>query len=397
MEFDGVFRDAQVFLNGHFLGRFPSGYTSFRCDLTDVASYGGRNVLAVRVDATLKEGWFYEGAGIYRHVWLTKTGAVHVGNQGTFVSADDVKGIDGDRAVSAVVTARVTVGNDGRTPAAVTVRNVIVGPEGEEVAKFDAAEGVVEAVDQKEFVVRTALPSPRLWAVETPVMYRVATTVEVGGKAVDRYETPFGVRTLAFDAEKGFFLNGRHLLIKGTCDHQDHAGVGVALPDGLQVFRLARLKEMGCNAVRTSHNPPTPELLDACDRMGMLVLDENRQTGTSREAMDDLRQLVLRDRNHPSVFLWSVGNEEWAIEGNVIGTRVTAAQRDLVHKLDPTRLVTCAISGGWGERVVGGGGRDGVQLLHARVGGRLPREAPGVAVHRERGGEHVLDAGGVRG
>jgi beta-galactosidase len=347
-EFDGAFRDAQVYLNGHFLGRYPSGYDGFRCDLTDVLNYGGRNTLAVRLDATLKEGWFYEGAGIYRHVWLVKTAPLHVAAHGTFVTTD-VADISGDTAAFAKVTSRVTVSNESPNDAAFELRQTIYDAANHIVAHDMVAKLSLKAGDSQEFSADLLVDHPNLWSPAKPVLYKLVDTLQRDGATVDQYETTFGIRTLRFDSQDGFFLNGRHLLIKGTCNHQDHAGVGVAVPDALQAFRVSRLKEMGCNALRTSHNPPTPELLDACDRLGMLVLDENRQTGTSPQAMDGLENLVVRDRNHPCVFLWSVGNEEWAIEGNATGARVVAAQRDLVHRLDPSRLVTTAISGGWGN------------------------------------------------
>ncbi len=351
VEFDGAFRDAQVFLNGHNVGRCPSGYDGFVCDLTDVLNYGGRNVLVVRLDATLKEGWFYEGAGIYRHVWLVKTNPIHIPQNGTFVTADTVSEISADAltAASAAVTARVTVQNDSTNPAVFDIKQTVMDSEGRSVATGSLPGVSVDSGDCSEFAVKLTVQNPRLWSLESPSLYRLITTIEQNGAMVDQMQTSFGIRTLRFDKDQGFFLNGKHVLIKGTCCHQDHAGVGVALPDALQAFRISRLKEMGSNALRTSHNPPTPELLDACDRMGMLVLDENRQTGTSPEAMDGLRKLILRDRNRPCVFLWSLGNEEWAIEGTITGARVVAAQRALAHRLDPSRLVTTAISGGWGK------------------------------------------------
>jgi beta-galactosidase len=348
VEFDGVFRDSRVYLNGHFLGRFASGYDSFRCDLADLLNYGGENILALRVDASLHEGWFYEGAGIYRHVWLRKTAPIHLTPDGVFVSPD-VRNIDGAMGQSARVTSHVRIANDSHADASIDVEQKILDSMGKELANGEAKEIQIVAGQSAETKCELVLDHPALWSVESPTLYVLVTTVRHGGASLDTLKTTFGVRSLAFDKDRGFFLNGKHLLIKGVCCHQDHAGVGVALPDPLQEFRVRRLKEMGANALRTSHNPPTPELLDVCDRLGMLVLDENRQTGTSREAMDGLANLVLRDRNHPSVFLWSVGNEEWAIEGNEIGRRVVEQQRKLVHRLDPTRLVTTAISGGWGN------------------------------------------------
>ena len=180
-------------------------------------------------------------------------------------------------------------------------------------------------------------------------MHTLVTTIRQGDTVVDRYETPFGIRTLRWDANEGFFLNGKRVQLKGTCNHQDHAGVGAAIPDELNIFRIEQLKKMGSNAIRTSHNPPTPELLDACDRLGILVMDENRETGINPQQLDGLKRLILRDRNHPSVIIWSLGNEEWAIEGNEKGTRITQTMQTFAQRLDPTRRITVAISGGWGK------------------------------------------------
>lgn len=348
VQFDGVFRDSRVYLNGHFLGRFASGYDSFRCDLTDVLNYGGENVLVVRADASLHEGWFYEGAGIYRHVWLLKTAPIHLAHEGVFVNTD-VRNIQGEVAESARVTGHIRIANDSDADASVDVEQKILDAAGKQIAVAQTNDVKVPAWQDVQTKCELDVDHPALWSVDSPKLYLLETNVRRAGQLVDTVQTTFGVRSIRFDKDRGLFLNGKRLLIKGVCCHQDHAGVGVALPDALQEFRVRRLKQMGANALRTSHNPPTPELLDACDRLGMLVLDENRQTGTSAEAINGLANLILRDRNHPSVFLWSVGNEEWAIEGSATGQRVVESQRRLVHRLDPTRLVTTAISGGWGN------------------------------------------------
>jgi beta-galactosidase len=191
--------------------------------------------------------------------------------------------------------------------------------------------------------------TPILWSPENPKLYKLVTTVESDGKIIDSKETEFGIRTLAFDATNGFLLNGRHYEIKGMCNHQDHAGVGAALPDALQYFRIAKLKEMGCNAYRTSHNPPTPEMLEACDRLGMLVLDENRLFGSDAENLAMLKGQILRDRNHSSVLAWSLGNEEWNSQGTATGAAVVQTMQNLAHSLDPTRECTAAINGTYGE------------------------------------------------
>jgi beta-galactosidase len=342
VEFDGVFRDSQVWINGFYLGREASGYTSFVYDLTDYLNYGGNNVIAVRVDASLEEGWFYEGAGIYRHVWLTKTAPLHVAQWGTFVTAEV-----GDHA--ATVTARATIQNDSTNRASFEIEQSIQNAEGRVIVDVKQRKLALNAGASAEYAAQLKAKAPALWSPASPYLYTLITTVQAGGKVVDRYETPFGVRALRWDAKEGFFLNGQRVELKGTCNHQDHAGLGVALPDEMQSFRLKQLKKMGSNAIRTSHNPPTPELLDACDRLGMLVMDENRSMGTTPEVYSHLDRFMKRDRNHPCVILWSIGNEEWSIEGNPKGTRITADMQDHARLLDPTRRFTAAISGGWGR------------------------------------------------
>jgi beta-galactosidase len=350
--FDGVYRSSVVYINGFYLGTEPSGYSAFHYDLTNYLNYGGTNVLTVRADATVAEGWFYEGAGIYRHVWLTKTAPLHVAHDGTFVSST----VDDPLAAhpKAEVTARVTIVNDNDSDsnndkaANFTVSEEIQDADGKTVASSAEVAASVAAASTTDLSVVLPMHDVKLWSLETPYLHKLITTIRSGGKVVDRYETTFGIRTILFDPNRGFFLNGKHVEIKGTDNHQDHAGVGVAVPDTLNAFRVARLKELGSNAIRTSHNPPMPELLDACDRLGMLVLDEHRMMGDTPEILGQLKRLVLRDRNHPSVILWSVGNEEWALEWSVTGTRLTAAMQALVKRLDPTRRVTVALSGSGG-------------------------------------------------
>lgn len=338
IEFDGVYRDSVVWINGHYLGNEHSGYSSFYYDLTDYLNYGGTNVIAVRADATIEEGWFYEGAGIYRHVWLTKTSPLHVAHDGTFVTSE----IAGDVAK---ITAKVTVVNDGTGDAAFSIDQTILNGDDKPLGSVRGEMATLKPGDRGDFSSEMVVTNPKLWSIETPYLHKLVTTIHTGDAVVDRYVTTFGIRTIRFDPNLGFFLNGKHVEIKGTDNHQDHAGVGNAVPDSLLEYRIARLKEMGSNAYRTSHNPPTPELLDACDRLGMLVLDEHRMMGTTPEILDQLKRLVLRDRNHPSVILWSIGNEEWTLEWSVTGERLTAAMQAFVKRLDPTRRVTVALSG----------------------------------------------------
>jgi beta-galactosidase len=340
IEFDGVFRDCTVALNGYLLGRNLSGYAPFRFDITDVANIGTPNVLVVRVDATEHEGWFYEGAGIYRHVWLVKTSPIHVPQWGTYVTSN---------LASQVATLRLTteVSNDATGPAECLVSTAIRDASGREVAKALQRTLSLRPWSRGEVQQETTISNPSLWSPETPTLYTMVTTLEANGTMVDQYETSFGVRTVHFDASEGFLLNGKRAEVKGTCNHQDHAGVGAALPDRLQYFRIERLKTMGSNAYRTSHNPPTPELLDACDRLGMLVLDETRMFGSNEEALSQLERMIRRDRNRPSVIAWSIANEEPA-QGTPRGEEIGAAMTRLVRQLDPSRPVTAAMDNGWG-------------------------------------------------
>ena len=341
IEFEGVYRDSMVWVNGFFLGRQPSGYSGFSYDMTDYLNYGGKNEVVVRADATLEEGWFYEGAGIYRHAWLLKTAPLHVPTYGTFVSTE----VTGN---SAEVTARTTVSNEGPSAQAFDVEQSIEGPGGRRLAEASLRNLTLEAGTSGEFPCVLKVEHPALWSLETPVLHRLVTTIRSKGAVVDRYSTPFGIRTVVFDPNKGFFLNGTRVEIKGTNNHQDFAGVGIAVPDAVQDYRVTQLKGMGSNAVRCSHNPPSPGFLDACDRLGMLVLDENRLMGSNPAELDGLERMIRRDRNHPSVVIWSLGNEEWAIEGNIKGARIASTMQAFAKRLDPTRRTTVAISGGWG-------------------------------------------------
>lgn len=340
LEFDGVFRDCTVALNGFLAGRNLSGYAPFSVDITDYANVGGENVLVVHVDATEHEGWFYEGAGIYRHVWLVKTAPVHVPQWGTYVASD----VGGRAATVRTVT---EVQNDSASATECRVSGVIRDDAGHDVARIAPSGARLAPWARGEVRQMAQVADVALWSPDAPRLYTLVTAVEVNGTVVDRYETPFGIRSVRFDANDGFFLNGTRVEIKGTCNHQDHAGVGSALPDRLQYYRIARLKEMGANAYRTSHNPPTPELLDACDTLGMMVLDETRMFGASDEALSQLERMVRRDRNRPGVIAWSIANEEPA-QGAERGERIGAAMVRVVRGLDPSRPITAAMDYGWG-------------------------------------------------
>ena len=346
IEFDGVARNCTVWLNQHYMERHLSGYTGFRFDVTDIAAYGKVNTLVVRVDATEYEGWFYEGGGIYRHVWLVRHDALHVAPHGVFVHSKVDNPADPRQAT---VTVETCVRNEAETGETCRVVVTIRDAAGREVAQRQQ-ELKVAGGQSCNVIQNIDLPHPRLWSVDEPYLYTGHTAIQAGGRTTDELITTFGIRSLRFDPNRGFFLNGRALKIKGVCSHQDHAGVGAALPDSLQEFRIRRLKEMGCNAYRCSHNPPTPELLDACDRLGMLVMDENRLLNSSPEYLGQLEEMILRDRNHPSVILWSLANEE-NLQGADTGRRIATTMKRAVRRLDPTRPITQAMNGAWGKGV----------------------------------------------
>ena len=347
LQFDGIFRDARVWFNGFYLGNEPSGYLTQVYDVSEYVHFGGENLICVRADATLEEGWFYEGAGIYRDVWLLKRGEVGVAPFGTFVRASLSEPYD--RAVLQVET---RVENGALLPRKCLVQNVLLDADGHEVGRTEPSALSLEAKQTLALEQRLEVDSPRLWDTENPYLYKVQTLVSVDGRVVDSYETVTGFREVAFDADKGFLLNGKPLKLKGVNMHQDHAGVGAAIPEALLRWRIARLKELGCNAYRSAHNPASPALLDICDREGILVVDENRLSGINAEHLRQLESMIRRDRNHPSVILWSCGNEEWGMENTVQGTRVAAAMREFVKRMDPTRPSTLANAGG-GEMIKG--------------------------------------------
>ncbi len=334
LEFEGAYRDTLVVFNGFFVGQHTGGYDPFSFDVTDFANPGQRNVLLVRVDATQRDGWFYEGAGIYRHVWLVKTNPVHVKKWGTFVRSE----IRGNQATLSVLT---EVENHGKMPGSARVVSTIVDPSGSAVAKDVTAAATIQPGSERNYRQKIEISHPSLWSLEERNRYKLLTEIRVNGKTVDRYETTFGIRSIRFDAQHGFFLNGKHVKLRGTCNHQDHAGVGVAVPDAVQYYRIRKLQEMGCNAIRTSHNPPTPALLDACDRLGMLVFDETRMMSSNPEGLHQFGDLVRRDRNRPCVFMWSMGNEE-PVANTPRGVLILSAMKALAARYDGSRPVSIA-------------------------------------------------------
>ena len=340
VEFDGAYRESMVVCNGFHIGRHSGGYDPFSFDITDYVNPGGTNILLVRVDATLSDGWFYEGAGIYRHVWLVKTHPVHVRKWGTFVSSK----VDGGNAALSI---RTEVNNESHAAQTTRVTSTVLDSSGNSVAKASTTPTSIDGGGENTFTQQLTVRQPRLWSLEERNLYKLVTEVSVGGDVVDRYETPFGIRTIRIDPQQGLFLNDKPVKVKGTCNHQDHAGIGAALPDAVQYYRIRKLQEMGCNSLRTSHNPPTSELLDACDQLGMLVFDETRMMSTVPEGLAQFADLVRRDRNRPSVFMWSMGNEE-PVANTERGVLILSGMKALANELDGTRPVSIAPTGAIG-------------------------------------------------
>lgn len=353
LEFDGVGSNSRYWLNGREVGSQYSGYTRSRFDITAVANPGGDNLLTVTVDPRY-DGWWYEGGGIYRHVRLVTVDPVHIAPDGVFVMPSVENPGNGENA-NALVAVNTDVTNTSSRSVNAKVLSEVLDGEGHVVASTSSN---YEVGVSQSFKVQQRIPlaAAKLWSIEHPHLYRLRSTVSVAGQAVDEIVTTFGVRHLRFDAERGFFLNGKPVKLHGVNIHQDHAGVGVAVPDRLHTWRLERLKEMGCNAIRMSHNPATPFLLDECDRLGFLVVAENRHLGDTyvdQSLKDvvavehrDLSALVQRDRNHPSIILWSMCNEQW-IQGSPEAAAMIRAMSQRVRELDPTRLITAAMNGGF--------------------------------------------------
>lgn len=340
LDFDGVHRNSMVWVNGFYCGTETSGNASFSYDITDYLNYGSENVVAVRVDASVEEGWYYEGAGIYRHVWLTKTNLLHVARYGTFITSE----LQGSNAT---LTALTTVINQSDKIQVFDLNETLVDAAGNFLSSATKKSLQLLPGQEQEYITQLFVKNPRLWSLTDPYLHTLNTELIIASQTIDQYKSPFGIRTVRFDADSGFFLNNDNIKIVGVNQHQDHAGVGTAIPDELQAYRIKVLKDGGSNGIRCSHNPATPEFLDACDRMGMLVVDENRLMGINQEHFRGVTDMMKRDRNHPSVVLWSLGNEEWAIEGNIKGARIAKTMQDYAQQLDSSRAFTIAISGGW--------------------------------------------------
>lgn len=346
IDFDGAYMDSEVWINGHSLGVHPYGFTGFKYDLTPFVHAGKPNVLAVRVNVTQPCCRWYSGAGIERHVWLVRTAPLHVAHWGVYVTTPEVS------AASATIRVQTTLENQGADAAQPMLAITLHDPAGKTVATLESpaklAAGAAHTFDQS-----LVIPAPQLWSLDTPRLYSVVAVVRQGGKAVDCVTMPFGIRTFRFTADHGFELNGKHVPIRGVCDHHDLGPLGAAVFRRGIERQLQVLKAMGCNAIRTSHNPPAPELLDLCDRMGFVVMDEAFDEWKASKTPNgygrfyekwsepDLVSMIHRDRNHPSIVLWSIGNEipeQGRPEGGAMARRLA----DICHREDPTRPVTSA-------------------------------------------------------
>jgi beta-galactosidase len=339
LQFEGIATYATIWINGSVVHRNWCGYTSSYIDITPFAKYGDEvNTIAVRVDANSMEGWWYEGAGIYRDTWLIKRSPVHIITDGVY--ANPVKLASGQWEIPA----EISLQNTAAKPVTAQVEVGLYTPAGKLIEKKEQSV-TINTLDTNSVLLKIQTGNPALWTIENPALYQVKTIVKLNGNIIDSLNTKCGFRTLKFDADSGFYLNGKHVKLKGVCNHLDHAGLGVAVPDAIQEFRLRKLKEMGVNAYRCSHNPPSASFLDLCDRMGILVMDENRNFNSSPEYVRQLQWLVRRDRNHPSIILWSVFNEE-PMQGTEIGYQMVRRMSHEVKKLDSTRPVTAAMNGG---------------------------------------------------
>jgi len=347
IEFDGVYMNSDVWINGQHLGKHAYGYTSFFYDLTPYLKKG-KNTIAVRVDNSLQlSSRWYTGSGIYRHVWLNMTGPVHIAQWGTYITTPQVD------SASATVLVRTSVENSLSIPKKMVLRSVVKDGSGKEIATVETPVSIVSS-GKEEIVQTIKVASPSLWSIDNPALYTLNSYLVEGKKEVDYYTSPFGIRRIEYDKDKGFLLNGKHVKMNGVCLHHDAGCLGAAVPEQAWVRRLQVLKEMGCNAIRTSHNPPAPEFLDLCDKMGFLVMDEIFDEWLERKAPEfgyhkyfqensqaDLISMIHRDRNHPSIVLWSAGNEvPDQVKEN--GSETLRKLIETFHKEDPTRPVTQA-------------------------------------------------------
>ncbi len=388
VEFDGVYRNSEVWINGQYLGKRPYGYSSFRYELTPNVRFGaGRNVIAVRVDNSQQpNSRWYSGSGIYRHVRLVTTDPMHVAQWGTYVTTPVVS-VD-----SSHVTIRTSLRNDRRVEQPIVLSTVVYDSAGREVAAVSTM-GRIPGDSVAELAQDLTISRPVLWSLERPYLYRAVSRVRCGNSVCDTYTTPFGVRSFVFRVDSGFFLNGRHIKIRGVCLHHDLGALGAAVNTRAIERQLEIMRAMGVNAIRTSHNPPAPELLDLTDRMGFIVLDEAFDMWKKEKTpydyhldwdawhVRDLSDMVLRDRNHPSVFMWSIGNEvmeQWT-NGDSTAAPIARELAAIVRALDPTRPITQAANNGSPQNPVFHAGA--LDLLghnyHHEVWAEFPVQYPG--------------------
>jgi beta-galactosidase len=346
IDFDGVYRNSEVWINGQYLGKRPYGYSSFRYELTSFLKYGKENnVLAVKVDNSQQpNSRWYSGSGIYRNVWMVITEKIAVDHWGTYVATSDVT------EQSSKVLLQIKVRSAALKDQPIILRSVIIDKSGKEIAR-EETKNIASKESLTAITQNLTVSNPIFWSIENPYLYKVRTTIVCDNNICDNYETSFGIRSFVFDKDKGFFLNGKHLKINGVCDHHDLGCLGAAINYRALERQLEILKGMGVNGIRTSHNPPTPELLDLCDKMGFIVMDEAFDMWKKKKtdfdySLDwdqwhkrDLEDMVLRDRNHPCIFIWSIGNEileQWDSTGMSITRELTG----IVKNLDNTRPVT---------------------------------------------------------
>ena len=352
LDIDGAMSDTLVWCNGNFVGGWPYGYASFRLDLTPYVKPGQTNVIAIRLNNPNGSARWYPGGGIYRNVWLVKTAPVHIAHWGTYVTTPEVS------KDKATVNVEAKIDNDSPAEAKVSVQTEIfaLGPDGKPsttpVATLPPATAQIPAGQSATVSGAQTIANPRLWDVEDPAMYLARTNVTANGRVVDSYDTPFGIRSIKFTADDGFHLNGKRVQLKGVCNHHDLGALGAAFNTRAAERQLEILKEMGFNALRTSHNPPAPELLDLCDRMGILVIDEAFDTWKQWKLSQDynrlwndwheqdFRAMIRRDRNHPSVILWSIGNEVPELGNPTAGIPIATELTQIAKEEDPTRLTT---------------------------------------------------------
>lgn len=351
LHFDGVYRNSTVYVNQYYVGDYENGYTSFYYDITDFLYEGEdedrENLIAVRVDAAGREGWWYEGGGIYRDVWLEVKDPVFLSPEGVFINST----VDYENR-RAQLEIRTEVENRLQEDIMVRIQCIIKDAEACEVQCVEQRTEV-SAWSQEEYRIQTELTGIQLWDLERPYLYELETRLWVERKAegdsvqeaslADSSNVNFGLRNITFTADEGMLLNGKKVSVLGLCCHHDHGGVGIAVPKSVQEYRLLQMKSMGANGYRCAHYQPTRELLDICDRIGMLVLDETRRMSSAPRDIEQLRSLVKRDRNHPSVFLWGIGNEEIFCQDRTECAKTTITLRSEVRKLDPSRPITSAV------------------------------------------------------